>query len=64
MTPLPRSFDVAAAALNRAVAEAHLAYQFGPSSYTYDCLHACLAAEQAVAVLRDVLEEQLEGEGR
>jgi hypothetical protein len=64
MTSLPRSLDVAVAGLKRAVAEAHLAYQFGPSSYTYDCLHACLAAEQAIAALRDVLEEQLEGEGR
>jgi hypothetical protein len=62
--PLPRSFHFAVAGLERAIAEAHLAYQFGPNSYTYACLHSCLAAEEAVAVLRDVLEEQFEGGGR
>ncbi|MGY2907034.1 hypothetical protein [Bradyrhizobium sp. URHC0002] len=63
MTPLPRSLVVATAALKRAVAEARLAYQFSQSSYTSGCLSACLAAEQAVAVLHAVLEEQFEGEG-
>ena len=62
MTPLPRSLTVAVAGIERATAEAHLAYQSSPNSYTYSCLHACLAAEQAVAVLREALEDLPERE--
>jgi hypothetical protein len=41
--------------LGRELQEAHdqakLAYQFGPSSYTFSTLSACLAAEAALGVL-------------
>ena len=39
----------------RAIAEAKAAYAFVPNSFTYSCLSACLAAEQALAVLADGL---------
>ena len=44
-------------ALREAVAESKLAYRFSPSSYSYSCLNACLAAEQALEVLRDTPDE-------
>ncbi|MCS3896443.1 hypothetical protein M2171_005576 [Bradyrhizobium japonicum USDA 38] len=59
-----RCMLVASAATERAVAEARLAYEFNPGSYTRSCLSACLAAEQAIGVLRAaLLEQQLAEEG-
>jgi hypothetical protein len=64
MTPPSRILAAARTATEQAVAEAQLAYEFGPNAYSYSCLHACLAAEQAVAVLRGaILEQQFFGEG-
>ncbi|UPT88632.1 hypothetical protein HAP41_0000006000 [Bradyrhizobium barranii subsp. apii] len=64
MTQLPLSLVAARTALERAVVEARLAYDYSPGSYTYSCLHACRDAEQAVAVLRAaLLEQQLAEEG-
>jgi hypothetical protein len=53
---LPDPAAVLAAYLREAVAEARIAYEFVPISHTYSALQACLAAEQALAVLRDALE--------
>jgi hypothetical protein len=40
----------------KAIDQAKLAYEFSPGSYTHGVLSACLAAEQALAVLRASLE--------
>ena len=40
----------------KAIAAAKTAYDFVPNSFTYGCLSACLAAEQALGVLREALE--------
>ena len=55
-TAVPDPANVLAAYLREAVAEAKLAYEFVPISHTYGALQACLAAEQALTVLRDALE--------
>jgi hypothetical protein len=39
-----------------AIAAAKTAYEFVPNSFTYGCLSACLAAEQALRVLQEALE--------
>lgn len=47
--------------IQTAVEQARLAYEFVPNSFPYSCLSACLAAEQALAVLADglsALEQQ------
>jgi hypothetical protein len=38
-----------------AIAAAKTAYEFVPNSFTYGCLSACLAAEQALRVLQEAL---------
>jgi hypothetical protein len=58
MTAPARALAAAEASLRTALAEAKLAYEFSPGSYTYSCLHACLDAEQAVGALRAALVEQ------
>jgi hypothetical protein len=60
---LPDPGRVAETYLREAIAEARLAYSYVPSSYTYSCLSACLAAEQAVAALRAALLAHTDGEG-
>ena len=55
---VPDPATVLATYLREAITEAKLAYDFVPSSYTYGALQACLAAEQALAVLRETLEAQ------
>jgi hypothetical protein len=60
--PLLRCFRNLESCLREAAAESKLAYEFSANSYTYAAMSFCMAAEQAVAALRDVLEEQLEGE--
>jgi hypothetical protein len=48
----------------KAVTAAKTAYEFVPNSFTYGCLSACLAAEQALGVLREALEtDEAEGTG-
>jgi hypothetical protein len=65
VTAPSRSAAAAAlAATTRAVAEARLAYEFVPNSYTYSCLSACRAAEHAVVALQAaLLEQHTVGEG-
>jgi hypothetical protein len=53
---LPDPAMVLALYVREAIAEAKLAYDFVPSSYTYSALQACLAAEHALAALREALE--------
>jgi hypothetical protein len=55
---VPDPATVLAIYLREAITEAQLAYDFVPISYTYGALQACLAAEQAFAVLRDALEAE------
>jgi hypothetical protein len=57
-TALPDPAKVLAAYLREAIAEIRIAYSFVPNSYTYGALRACLAAEQALAVLRETLEAE------
>jgi len=40
--------DTIAGAIEEALREAKMAYAFGPNSFTYSCLHAALAAQQAL----------------
>jgi hypothetical protein len=49
-----------AAAVREAVAEFKLAYDFGASTYTFSSMNACIAAEQALEVLRDALADATE----
>ena len=55
---VPDPASVLAIYLHEAIAEAKLAYAYSPSSYSYSCLNACLAAEQALEALRACLEEE------
>ena len=61
MTAGPTAAEAAARAQaeNRkamAITAAKTAYEFVPNSFTYGCLSACLAAEQALRVLQEALE--------
>jgi hypothetical protein len=61
MTEQPRTLRALrglSEALREAVAESKLAYDFNTNSYSYSCLSACLAAERALEVVRDALEER------
>jgi hypothetical protein len=44
------------ATLREAIAESKLAYGFNPNSYSFGCMNACNAAEQALENLRAALE--------
>jgi hypothetical protein len=44
-------------AIREAVRQSRLAYEFVPDSYTYGSLNACLAAENALDVIRAYLSE-------
>jgi hypothetical protein len=48
--------------LGGAVDQAKLGYEFSPNSFSYGALSACLAAEQALAVLSDALSEEERGQ--
>ena len=43
---MPKSEDVVAAAIENAIDQAKLAYEFGPGSYTMSALNACLQVEK------------------
>jgi hypothetical protein len=43
--------------IREAVRQSRLAYEFSPNSYTYGSLNACLAAENALGVIRAYLSE-------
>jgi hypothetical protein len=55
---VPDPATVLATYLREAITEAKLAYEFVPISYTFTVLQACLAAEQALAALRETLEAE------
>lgn len=44
-------------AIREAVRQSRLAYEFSPNSYTHGSLSACLAAENALDVIRAYLSE-------
>jgi hypothetical protein len=46
-------------AIGEAVRQSRLAYEFFPDSYTHGSLNACLAAENALEVIRAQLSEDL-----
>jgi hypothetical protein len=50
-SPINRASSRVEAELREAVRQAGLAYEFSPGSYTYGCLGACLAAQEAFEVL-------------
>ena len=50
-----RSLRRLGAAVLEATAESKLAYGLSANSYSYACMSACLAAEQALGVLREAL---------
>jgi hypothetical protein len=52
----PDPAKVLDAYLQEAIAEITVAYSFVPNSYTYRAMQACMAAEQALAALREALE--------
>jgi hypothetical protein len=54
--PTLQSFRALHIHIGRALDEAHQAYAFAPNSYSYRALSACLAAEQALDVLRAALD--------
>jgi hypothetical protein len=43
-------------ALREAVAETRLEYAFNANSYSFSAMNACMAAERALDVLREALE--------
>jgi hypothetical protein len=45
--------------IREAVRQSRLAYEFSPNSYTYGSLSACLAAENALDVIRAYLSEDM-----
>jgi len=46
-------------AIREAVRQSRLAYEFFPDSYTYRSLNACLAAQNALDVIRAHLSEDM-----
>jgi hypothetical protein len=44
-------------AIHEAAKQSRLAYEFSPNSYTYGSLSACLAAQNALDVIRSYLGE-------
>jgi hypothetical protein len=46
------------AILGEATAESRLAYEFAANSYTFAAMNACIAAEQALEVLREALGDE------
>jgi len=46
--------------LREAARQSRLAYEFSPNSYTYGSLSACLAAENALGVIRAHLSEDMD----
>jgi hypothetical protein len=50
----------AQADIQTAVEQARLACEFVPNSYTYGAMSACMAAEQALEVLRDHMSYHFE----
>jgi hypothetical protein len=59
-SPALRTFRDLRRILRSAVDQARLGYEFSPNSYSYGSLSACLAAEQALAVLHDDLSDHFE----
>jgi hypothetical protein len=55
--PILRAFRILHGRISEAVDQAKLAYQLSPNSYTFGSLSACLAAQDALAVLRGHLQE-------
>jgi len=51
-----RSLRRLAAALQKAVAESTLSYEFAANSYSFSAMDACMRADRALEVLRDDLE--------
>jgi hypothetical protein len=47
-------------AIREAVWQSQLAYKFSPNSYTYGSPSACLAAENALDVIRAYLSEDMD----
>jgi hypothetical protein len=54
---VPDPAEVLAVYLREAVSESRLAYEFNATSYTFSAMTACIAAEQALEVLRAALGE-------
>ena len=46
-------------AIQEALRQARLAYEYCPNSYTHGSLNACLAAENALEVIRAHLSEDM-----
>jgi len=59
--PQPAGLRALAIAVREAVAQSGLAYEFSANSYSYSCMSACLAAEQALEALRAALSEEHNG---
>jgi hypothetical protein len=53
-----RCFRKLEAILGEATAESRLAYEFAANSYTFAAMNACIAAEQALEVLREALGDE------
>jgi hypothetical protein len=52
-----RAIKALGSSISDAVRQSQLAYEYCPSSYTYGSLSACLAAENALDVIRTHLDE-------
>ena len=47
--------------IREAIRQSRLAYAYSPNSYTSGSLNACLAAENALEVIREYLSESMAG---
>jgi hypothetical protein len=56
-----RTFRSVSAAMCEAVAETKLAYEFSPNSYSFSAMGACRAAERALDLLEEALEDLCSG---
>ena len=56
--PALRAFRALRIHVSKALDHAKIGYEFSPNSYSYGALSACLAAEQALNVLREALVEK------
>jgi hypothetical protein len=52
-----RAFRSVSAAVREAVAETRLAYEFNANRYSFSAMSACMAAERALDLLEEALEQ-------
>jgi hypothetical protein len=58
-----RAFRSVSAAVREAAAETRLAYKFNANCYSFSAMDACMAAERALDLLEEALEDSFDPVG-